>query len=255
MDVGNSKKAIKDLLQAQRVCKSPAYSEMLNAQLAWARGDNQLALERITAALALDPKDPRYYHFRAYLRANVDSDDPGIRHEQEMADYNFILDNIPYKRKFIIENNLGYVYYEAGDYNMALKHFTNSIDACKHHVQAYYNRAVAYGDQVCNSNLTELINKLLSLLTMSTSQDMFDKAIAECETIISMNPRSYDAYSLYGWCLLTTGKYVEALKHYRQVAEAPDSIPNGSVCQVYLGLLTALGMSSHCRKWDEIEFA
>jgi len=128
MDENNSKKAFKDLLEAEAKCTSIPYGHLIKSQKCWVRSDLKQAWQHINDACLADPNEPRFLHFRGTLNGRCDKRETNtgkgylqstlaegstdsVSQEKELADYMKILDTMNYKRKAVIHNNIGYIKY------------------------------------------------------------------------------------------------------------------------------------------------
>jgi tetratricopeptide (TPR) repeat protein len=112
-----------------------------------------LAYSKICEAIEQDPTELKYYHFRAFIEAAIQSnfsnseEDLMEKHQQsltrEFQDYEFIAGK-PYSRMASIYNNIGAVYFEQGLVEKALEHFEKSLGLCPAYVQAFYNKAIVW---------------------------------------------------------------------------------------------------------------
>ncbi|MFQ3612425.1 MAG: tetratricopeptide repeat protein, partial [Cyanobacteriota bacterium] len=91
-----------------------------------------------TQALALNPQDARALLSRALLwdrRGDC---------RQAIEDYTQVLPlNLTAEERLWVLNNRGYAYAQAGNLPAAIRDYTQVIERDPHHVQAYFNRALA----------------------------------------------------------------------------------------------------------------
>jgi uncharacterized GH25 family protein len=108
MDLDKPKRALHDLNTAVAICTSPAYAELLRSQQCWVTRRLKEAWAHVDKAIQLDPNDPRFYHFRAYIQSLLAEGPNDIESfKKENADYEKIMTNFNYKRLAIVYNNLG----------------------------------------------------------------------------------------------------------------------------------------------------
>ncbi len=101
-----------------------------------------------------------------------------------------------------ILSNQAAEYYNAGDYEKAIKYYTKVIQLDSTHAGTYYYRAIIYGEQ-----------------------EKYDLAIADLGQVNQLAPDFPDAYGNLGWYLILQGKFDEARKSTEKAHElAPESM-------------------------------
>jgi tetratricopeptide (TPR) repeat protein len=230
-DKNMNKRAIQALRIAHRHAESPAYKLMLEAQICWIQDKPLEASKKINRAVELDGLCPKFLHFRAFIQSCLPLPEPQPRNaalsksslEKELADYNRVLEIhrtvAPYKRLQIVYNNMGYVEYERRNFDKALELYTKSLQLCPHHVRAFYNRCLVYQEM-----------------------RMPEKAIADIDHILTINPSLYEVYSLRGWSNVSLGRYEDAAADYRK--SLPRTAYMDHVVSAYIALLVCIGSMS-----------
>eukprot|EP00124_Ichthyophonus_hoferi_P000391 Ihof_evm1s14 gene=Ihof_evmTU1s14 len=84
---------------------------------------------------------------------------------------------------------------KSGDYQGAIKMYSEAISICPDNAIYYVNRAAAY-----------------------TKLDQLDKAIADCQKGVEINPLYSKGFSRMGTCYFAQQNWVEAVKAYEQAA-------------------------------------
>jgi tetratricopeptide (TPR) repeat protein len=166
---------------------------MIKSHIHWIQEDIPKALIEINEAIRKNPRDPRFYHFRAYLTSiqGHNRNPQSETYAQEMADYDFVM-TLPYKRMPIIWSNYGNIY-------CALENFTKAEEC--------FNKAIAL-----RPILTDARNNK-AVLYYSIRE--FTKAIDELNQLLEINPHIAAAYSFKARCYFALGSYMEALKYYK----------------------------------------
>lgn len=225
MDLGKSRKALECFRRGLEVAQNTPYGFILKAQAEWALGNNEEAWKLSNEAVLADPLDARTFHFRAFMQSSISV---GVEdrksQETEVKDYLHILERLPkYQRISIIHNNLGYVYYEMKEYQLAKEHFDTSIRLCPHHIQTYYNKAL------CLAELNEI-----------------DEALEQCNQMLSINALHSDAFALQGWINIGRGSVTAGIESYKSALTYQDPKDSYTII-VYTGGL--VGMN----RFDEAE--
>jgi len=218
MDLGKSRKALEAFRCGLEVSQNTPYGLILKAKSEWALGNNEEAWKLSNEAVHADPADARTYHFRAFMQSSIASGaDDHKSQETEVRDYLYILEHIPsYPRLSIIHNNLGYVYYEMKEYQLANKHFDMSIKLCPHHIQTYYNKSL------CLAELGEL-----------------EQALAQCDTMLKVNPSHCDAFALKGWINIGRGAITAGIENYKSALDFQEHKESYTII-VYTGGLVGM---------------
>jgi len=217
-DKGFTVNALLDLRAAEKYCTDEAFRHFIYSHCYWAKGNNEKAYEEISTAIKINPANPRFYHFRGFLQSTLAKGrDDTVSQELEMNDYLFIEKNHPnYKRIAVVYNNMGFVYYDQMKLDQAVALFTKSISLCSYHVRAHYNRALVYAEQ-----------------------GFTDLALQDSETILKINPKISEVWTLRGWCHTFRGDYEKAIDAYKIALERIKTEPY--VMSALFSLLTQLG--------------
>lgn len=99
-------------------------------------------------------------------------------------------------RAWAAHNNLGNCYEVKGDYDQAIKHYTNAIEAHPNYPESYYNRGKSYG----------------------TKGD-YDQAIRDYDKAIELEPAYSAAYNSRGAAYETKDNYDQAIQDYNKAIE------------------------------------
>ncbi len=93
-------------------------------------------------------------------------------------------------------NNRGTIYYEKGEYDMAIADYNKAVAISPRYIEAYYNRAKVYN---------------------ATKQ--YELAISDYSKAIEINPKLTEAYINRGSIYKTTGQYALAISDYDKAIE------------------------------------
>jgi len=175
-------KSVEDYKMAVQLATNPSQMHRYKSYLQLALKDYSEAYEEVNLALKLNLNDPANFHQHAYVLFKFSRSLGRSSQVQEMQDYEQVL-KLGYNRMTVIYNNIGYVYYERGQYETALEYFNKSIELRPYHVRAYYNRSTVW------EQLQEWSN-----------------AISDYDAILAINPAVHEAYYFRSKCYAMTNK-------------------------------------------------
>jgi len=100
------------------------------------------------------------------------------------------------KENDVAYNNRGTIYYEKGEYDMAIVDYNKAIEISPGYIEAYYNRGKTYN-----------------------AKRQYDLAIADYSKAVEINPKLAEAYTNRGAIYKTTGQYALAISDYDKAIE------------------------------------
>eukprot|EP01041_Mallomonas_annulata_P001107 gene1107-2153_t len=107
--------------------------------------------------------------------------------------YEKVIPNTSGQMASTLNNNIGAIYMQRGDYDNAFASFSRAVEALPDNAQSYFNLAVI---------LTTKLNK-------------HARAIKHCGTALKLDPKMHKAYHLMGNILQTIGRPDEADKYFQ----------------------------------------
>lgn len=167
IEIGEFDLAIKDFNSAIELDRNNPSLYELRANCFIAMGNNKKALDDLNMAIELSQEDSYYYNNRAEFFIDHDENDKNAIKDCNIAIEN-ATDDYEKMRAF---NNLGTIYEYSQDYELALKSFSQAIEAFPNEPVLYSNRARIY------SELTE-----------------FDMSILDYSKAIELDPKNDDYY-------------------------------------------------------------
>jgi tetratricopeptide (TPR) repeat protein len=100
------------------------------------------------------------------------------------------------KENDVAYNNRGTIYYEKGEYDLAIADYNKAIEISPAYIEAYYNRGKIYN-----------------------AKGQYDLAISDYSKAIAINPKLAEAYTNRGNIYKTTGRYALAISDYDKAIE------------------------------------
>jgi tetratricopeptide (TPR) repeat protein len=182
------------------------------------------ALEELSEAVRLNPAEPRYHNLlglaygaRGMLDEARKEFDEAIRLNPEFAEahvnlgavhlelrqwdlaighLNKALANVFYKTPELARNNLGWAYYNKGDYGQALFNFKKAVDIAPSYYMPYYNTGLVY-----------------------EKTDKLDEAASSLRKATELAPAFPDAYYTLGLVLMRKNDKPAARAAFSKVVE------------------------------------
>ena len=134
------------------------------------------------------------------------------------------------KENDVAYNNRGTIYYEKGEYDMAIADFNKAIEINPRYIEAYYNRGKAYNAKKQYesaisdySKAIEINPKLAAAYTNRGSiykaMGQYALAISDYDKAIEINPAFAEAYNNRGTVYYAKGDYALAISDYSKAVE------------------------------------
>ncbi len=189
---GKTVPALKELMQAvEKDPKNAAYRNLLGLTY-YSKNLIAKAEEEYLAAIKLDPKlSGAHINLGVvYLRQS--------RWDEAIKEFDSGLSNVLYATPEIAYTNMGWAYYNKGDYETALRAFNRAIESNPRYVMAYYNQGLAY---------------------LSLGKDR--KAVKAFTEAIEIFPDFIDAHYNLGLAYLKLEEKDNARKSFQKVIDLP----------------------------------
>jgi lipoprotein NlpI len=134
------------------------------------------------------------------------------------------------KENDVAYNNRGTIYYEKGEYDMAIADYNKAIEISPRYIEAYYNRAKVYNakkqyDLAISdySKAIEINPKLAEAYTnrgaIYKTMERYAFAICDYDKAIELNPTLAEAYNNRGAAYYAKGDYALAISDYSRAVE------------------------------------
>lgn len=208
MNERNMGDALRELSEAVRLNPDdPAYHNTLGLAY-FARDMRTEAIREMEKAIALSPK---------YSEAHVNLSAIYVverKWDQVIEESGLALSNIFYKTPEFAYFNMGWAYYNKGDYPKALESFKKAVEANPNYSMAYYDMGLTY----------EKLNKV------KDSIDAYRKAVEN-------SPDYADAHFSLGLALVKQKDKAAALKEFEKVIEIAPESDKAKSAREYINLL------------------
>lgn len=156
-------------------------------------GDDELAIDHLTNAIKINPKNEFYFYFRGEAKRDLGQYRPAIE------DFNKAVSLKPDDYQAVYKR--GICYFSVHDYQKAVTDFNYAIKIYSYDPEIYYYRGVSYFN----------ISK-------------FSNAIDDFSVVLEKNPENHDALVNRAMAYEYTNKYTEADKDYSQfIAQHPNN--------------------------------
>jgi len=132
-----------------------------------------------------------------------------------------MLENVYSEASYEINLRLGWLYYQAGQYNRSIQYYTKAVNLMPYSEEAklgliYPKSALAQWDDMLdlykqilvNNPGNTYVNYQVGLIYYNKKQ--YDKAYTHFKRIVDLYPFSYDGLLMYAWTNLQLGKSREA---------------------------------------------
>jgi tetratricopeptide (TPR) repeat protein len=189
---GKAVPALKELMQAvEKDPKNAAYRNLLGLAY-YSKKLFTEAEEEYLEAIKLDPKlSGAHINLGVvYLRQSL--------WDKAIKEFDSGLSNVLYATPEIAYTNMGWAYYNKGDYETAIRAFNRAIESNPRYVSAYYNQGLAY-----------------------LNMDKNRKAVESFTKAIEIFPDFINAHYYLGLTYLTSEDEEQARKSFQKVIDLP----------------------------------
>lgn len=200
--------ALKELTRAVDLNpQNPDYHNALGLAYFF-RGMKPEALKSFNRAISLDPSHSDARLNKSALHISERDWDKAIEESQAAVR------NIFYRTPEMAYNNIGWAYYNKGDYERAVEHYKKAVQANYNFSLAHYNMGLAY-----------------------EKADRLREAIESYRAAVTVSPAYIDAYFNLGMALAKSKDRDAAAKAFEKVIELAPASDKGQSAREYIKLI------------------
>ncbi|HET6990531.1 MAG TPA: tetratricopeptide repeat protein [Bacteroidia bacterium] len=186
------------------------------------------AIEDLTKAIELDPKNENTYFNRGLSYDKLGKDDKAVE------DFTKVIEIDPHQHAY---NNRGKAYLTLDQYNLAIEDFTKAIEINPEDEYYYRNRGFAYRNLKQYEKAIDDFTTAIKIapkypsayFSRAFTYDIlkeYDKALKDYKKVIELNSKNADAYNNIAVIYRALGENDKAIENYKKAIEVNPKVQN-----------------------------